>query len=102
MLVLGRAKGQAIIIDDRVRVVVLEVRPDGQVRLGIEAPREVPVHREEVWLEEGGKAAGGSDRGLVNIWDDGRPGSKCVACGAKCYTADEIISHRCGGEHAVG
>ncbi len=47
MLVLSRKKNESIIIDGRIRITVVEVRGD-KVRLGIEAPREVPVHRSEV------------------------------------------------------
>jgi carbon storage regulator len=44
MLVLSRAKNESIIIGDNIIIMVVEVR-DGKVRLGIEAPKEVPVHR---------------------------------------------------------
>jgi carbon storage regulator len=47
MLVLSRQKGESIRIGD-VQVAVAEIRGD-RVRLGIEAPLDVPVHREEVW-----------------------------------------------------
>lgn len=47
MLVLTRKVGEAIVIGDDVTVTVLEVRGD-VVRLGIDAPRSVRVHREEV------------------------------------------------------
>ena len=47
MLVLARKVGQSIIINDNVEVLVIEVRGD-QVRLGIEAPRTIPVHRKEL------------------------------------------------------
>lgn len=47
MLVLSRKKNEAIIIGEEIRIVVAEVRGD-KVRLGIEAPKEVSVHREEV------------------------------------------------------
>lgn len=47
MLKLTRRVGESIVIDDNIRVVVLEVR-GRQVFLGVEAPREVPVDREEV------------------------------------------------------
>lgn len=50
MLVLTRRAGESIVIGDEVRVVVLEVRGD-TVRLGIEAPRSVQVHRAEVYAE---------------------------------------------------
>jgi carbon storage regulator len=48
MLVLTRRANQSIMIGDDIVVTVLEVRGD-QVRLGIKAPREVDVHREEVF-----------------------------------------------------
>ena len=48
MLVLTRKEQEAIMIGDSIVVRVLEVRGD-QVRLGIEAPRDVVVHREEVY-----------------------------------------------------
>lgn len=47
MLVLSRKKNESIIINDDITVVVVEIRED-KVRLGIEAPKEVPVHRREV------------------------------------------------------
>lgn len=50
MLVLSRRAGEAIVIGNDITVTVLEVRGD-QIRLGIEAPRSVSVHREEVYLE---------------------------------------------------
>ena len=50
MLVLSRKKSERIIIDDSIKITVVEIRGD-KVRLGIEAPSNVPVHREEVWLD---------------------------------------------------
>ena len=47
MLVLSRKKDESIIIGEAVTVTVIEVRGD-KVRLGIDAPRDVPVHRQEV------------------------------------------------------
>lgn len=47
MLVLTRKSGESIVIGDDVVITVLEVR-GGQVRLGVEAPRDVVVHRSEV------------------------------------------------------
>jgi carbon storage regulator len=54
MLVLTRQKGESIRIGD-VQVTVVEIRGD-RVRLGIEAPLDVPVHREEVYeaIKKGG------------------------------------------------
>ncbi len=48
MLVLSRKKNESIIIRDDIRVMVIEIRGD-KVRLGIEAPQDVPVHRSEVY-----------------------------------------------------
>jgi len=47
MLVLSRKKGESIVINRDTTVTVVEIRGD-KVRLGIAAPKEVPVHREEV------------------------------------------------------
>jgi len=47
MLVLSRKKGESLVIGDNIAVTVIEIRGD-KVRLGIEAPRDVTVHREEV------------------------------------------------------
>jgi len=48
MLVLSRKKNESIVIADTITVTVVEIRGD-KVRLGIVAPREVPVHRQEVF-----------------------------------------------------
>jgi len=48
MLVLSRKKNESIIINNDITIVVVEIRGD-KVRLGVEAPKEVPVHRREVY-----------------------------------------------------
>ena len=48
MLVLSRKKNESIVIRDDIVITVVEVRGD-KVRLGIDAPKEVPVHRREVY-----------------------------------------------------
>lgn len=63
MLVLARKVGQSIIINDNIELLVIEVRGD-QVRLGIDAPKSIPVHRKELLEQikaENVKAASESD-----------------------------------------
>ena len=48
MLVLSRKKNESIVINDNIVITVVEIRGD-KVRLGIEAPKDVPVHRQEVY-----------------------------------------------------
>ena len=47
MLVLSRHKGEVIVIGDNIKIVVVEIKGD-KVRLGIDAPKEVTVHRKEI------------------------------------------------------
>ena len=48
MLVLSRQRDESIMIGDNVVITIVDIRGD-KVRLGIEAPQEVPVHRQEVY-----------------------------------------------------
>ena len=48
MLVLSRREDESIVINGNIKIVVTEIQR-GRVRLGIEAPQDVPVHREEVY-----------------------------------------------------
>ena len=48
MLVLSRKKGQSIIIGDNIEITVVEIQGD-TVRIGVNAPKEVSVHREEIY-----------------------------------------------------
>jgi carbon storage regulator len=67
MLVLARKVGQQIVIGDQIEVTVLEVRGE-QVRLGINAPRSIAVHRKEL-LEQVAREnvrAAGVDRESLN------------------------------------
>ncbi len=47
-MVLSRRPNESIVINDKIVITVIEIRGD-KVRLGIEAPRDVPVHRSEVY-----------------------------------------------------
>ncbi|MCB0826572.1 MAG: carbon storage regulator CsrA [Armatimonadetes bacterium] len=62
MLVLTRKLNQSIVIGNDIEVVVLEVRGE-QVRIGIKAPRDVVVHRKEIFdqIQEENEAASGTD-----------------------------------------
>jgi carbon storage regulator len=50
MLALTRKKGESIIIDNDIELTVLDVRGD-QIKLGVSAPKEIPVYRKEVYLQ---------------------------------------------------
>lgn len=50
MLALTRKKDEAIIINGSIKIQVLDII-DGKVKLGIEAPREMSIHRQEIYLE---------------------------------------------------
>lgn len=53
MLVLSRKFGEKIIIGDKLVVItVMSTKPNGEIRLGIEAPKDVSVDREEVWKDK--------------------------------------------------
>jgi len=62
MLVLRRKIGQAIQINDDIRIVIQDIQNEHIVRIGIEAPSEIPVHRMEIYnlIQEENKAAGGA------------------------------------------
>ena len=50
MLALSRKKGEALVINNDVEITVLEIKGE-QVKLGINAPKEVPVYRKEVYVQ---------------------------------------------------
>jgi carbon storage regulator len=54
VLILSRKRNEEIVIGNSIRIVLVEIRGD-KVRLGIEAPPEVPVHRREVFEAIHGK-----------------------------------------------
>ncbi len=67
MLVLSRRVGESIVIGSDVVVTVLEVRGD-IIRIGVDAPREVTVHRSEVYeqIEAANRAAAAPDAAAVS------------------------------------
>lgn len=50
MLALSRKKNEALIIDNKIEVTILEIKGD-QVKVGISAPKEVPIYSKEVYLQ---------------------------------------------------
>lgn len=58
MLALSRKKDEAIIINNNIEITIIEVKGD-QVKIGINAPKSVPVHRKEVYvqIQEANRAA---------------------------------------------
>ena len=69
MLILTRKIGEAIAVGDDIKIRLLEIK-GGQVKIGIEAPNDVSVHREEVFLrilEENRKAALEAPSDLDNL-----------------------------------
>ena len=50
MLALSRKKNEALVINNNIEITVLEIKGE-QVKLGISAPKEVPVYRKEVYVQ---------------------------------------------------
>ena len=50
MLALSRKKGESIVIDNDIEITILEVKGD-QVKLGIKAPKSVPIYRKEIFVQ---------------------------------------------------
>ncbi len=61
MLILTRRSGESITIGDDIKIQVVEVK-GRQVRLGIEAPKDCPIHREEIYLRIKGESSTESPR----------------------------------------
>jgi len=66
MLVLTRKKDQTIVINDDIEITVLDIQGD-QVRIGINAPRSVSIHRKEVYLEIQQENKKASEVGKVSL-----------------------------------
>jgi len=63
MLVLRRKIGQVIRINDDIRIIIQDVQNEHIVRIGIEAPLDIPVHRMEIYnlIQKENRSAGGVD-----------------------------------------
>ena len=66
MLVLSRQLGERLVIDGRIEVTVVEIRPD-RIKLGVVAPPEVAVHREEVFRKILARAASRSQPRRITV-----------------------------------
>jgi carbon storage regulator len=68
MLVLTRKLGESIAIDDHIKIVVVQIKGK-QVRLGIQAPKETKIHREEVYaaIQEQNKEAAKSPSSMAQV-----------------------------------
>ena len=78
MLILTRKLGENIRIGDKIKITILDVK-GGQVKLGIEAPPHVAVHREEIYeriRDENRRASEISPRGLKQVANAFRLGKK--------------------------
>jgi len=72
LLVLRRKIGQVIRINDDIRIIIQDVQNEHIVRIGIEAPKEIPVHRQEIYdlIQQENLSAGSED---VLKWLKGVP-----------------------------
>lgn len=86
MLILTRRIGESVYIGDEVRLTVLGVRGT-QVRIGINAPKDVPVHREEIYYrikhEQGGEVPPGGNDFSQTESDDDQPGNDSIPAGSE-------------------
>ena len=69
MLILTRKLGETIAIGDEIKITLLDMK-GSQLRIGVEAPRKIPVHRGEIYrqITEQNKQAATIDKGLLDIW----------------------------------
>ena len=71
MLALSRKLGETIVIGDDIEITVLDIQRD-QIKLGINAPRHISIHRKEIYLQiqEENKAAGQTTEDAANKLKD--------------------------------
>lgn len=68
MLALSRKKNEALVINNNIEITILEIKGE-QVKIGISAPKEIPVYRKEVYLQiqESNKAAMNAEDAMANL-----------------------------------
>jgi len=95
MLVLARQKDQSIVIGDDVVVTIVDIRGD-KVRLGIEAPREVSVHRKEIYNLVKQKNQAAANEASGNGQGEAAEGASHVGNGADPFLRAAIDEARAG------
>ena len=82
MLVLTRKLGESIAIDDHIKIMVVQIKGK-QVRLGIKAPKETKIHREEVYesIQSANKEAAKSPESIADIADKIKGGNRTGSSG---------------------
>jgi carbon storage regulator len=70
MLILTRKLGESIAIGDDIKITFLDIKGK-QLRIGIEAPKHVSVHRDEIYqaIQEQNLQAAGSDIQISDVWE---------------------------------
>jgi carbon storage regulator len=70
MLILTRKLGESIAIGDDIKITFLDIKGK-QLRIGIEAPKHVSVHRHEIYqaIQEQNRQAAGSDILIADVWE---------------------------------
>ncbi len=66
MLILTRKSGESIVIGDNIRITVIDIKGN-QIRLGIEAPHETSVHREEIYKKVQAANVSAADSAKINL-----------------------------------
>jgi carbon storage regulator len=82
MLVLSRKRDEVVMIGHSIRVTIIDVRGD-KVRLGIEAPAEVPVHRREVYDRIEAEKRAGASNAVDRQLGEGRAGGETATGGGE-------------------
>lgn len=68
MLILTRKKDESIIIDDRIEIVITDIE-DGKVKIGIKAPKDIEIHRKEIYVTIQNENKEAASSGKIDITD---------------------------------